>query len=131
MNSYQFRANIRKSLANENLQAALDFNAERRSQGRVVALESLPNAPERRQQAHAIRADVIDHLDEYLEQFIQTATKNGMIVHRAQDANEAIKIFLELVGANSRSPLQETLIAKSNPWSAKKLNSILRLKMPG
>jgi len=66
VNNTQFRQRIRKSLADDNLQQALDANAERRINARVNAASTLPDWQERRQQAHAIRADVIDHLDQYL-----------------------------------------------------------------
>ncbi len=66
MTPSDFRERIRKSLSNEGLQMALDANAERRVRGRVLAFESIPDWRERRQRAHAIRADVIDRLDEYL-----------------------------------------------------------------
>src|SRR5512134_332087 len=96
MSRSKFRERIRVSLANETLQSALDANAERRVKGRIAAFESLPDWRERRQRAHAIRADVIDHLDEYLDQFSANATKNGLIVHRAKDPAEAIRIILEI-----------------------------------
>src|SRR5690242_2472787 len=101
MNRTEFRARIRTALANPTLQSALDANAERRVNTRINALASLPNWREKRQQAHAIRAEVIDHLDEYLEQFIHKATENGIIVHRAKDAGEAIKITLEITESNA------------------------------
>jgi len=110
-----FHQSIRRSIQNENLQQALDANTERRLKGRIAALASLSNWPERRQRAHAIRADVIAHLDSYLGQFISNAEKNGIIVHRAKDADEANKIILEIVnhvGADGHPPLQK-LIAKS------------------
>ena len=59
MSTIDFRARIRKSLTNNSLQAALDVNAERRVTRRISALQALPDWKERRQQAHAIRADVI------------------------------------------------------------------------
>jgi hypothetical protein len=96
MNRTEFRRRIRTSLANLTLQSALDANAERRVKGRIQALETLPNWREKRQQAHAIRAEVIDHLEEYLARFIDKAQENGIIVHRAKDAAEAIKIILEI-----------------------------------
>src|SRR5512144_305605 len=92
----QFRNRIRQSLANETLQIALDANAERRVKGRVAAFASLPDWRERRQQAHAIRADVIEHLDDYLSRFITKAEQNGIIVHRAKDAAQAIKVILNI-----------------------------------
>ncbi|HLO15490.1 MAG TPA: hypothetical protein VK206_11720, partial [Anaerolineales bacterium] len=99
MNRMEFRERIRASLANETLQLALDANTERRVSGRVAAFASLPDWRERRQQAHAVRADVIEHLEEYLEQFVRKAEQNGMIVHRAKDGAEAIKTIIEIVGA--------------------------------
>lgn len=92
-----FRQRIRRSIENQTLQIALDANAERRLNGRITAFASLPDWPERRQQAHAVRAQVIEHLEEYLEQFIGNAERNGIIVHRAKDAGEAIKIILQIV----------------------------------
>src|ERR1044071_3929275 len=100
MHRAEFRKRIRTSLANPTLQIALDANAERRVNGRINALVSLPNWREKRQQAHAIRAEVIEHLDEYLEQFTSKARENGFIVHRAADAAEAIKIILEITESN-------------------------------
>ncbi|MFZ5905343.1 MAG: LUD domain-containing protein [Chloroflexota bacterium] len=91
-----FHARIRESLANASLQAALDANAARRAKGRAAAFASLPDWKERRQRAHAVRAEVIAHLDSYLDQFVQNAQANGVIVHRAKDANEANRIILEV-----------------------------------
>ena len=107
-----FRQRIRKAIANGPLQIALDANAERRVKGRVNALETLPNWRERRQQAHAIRADVIEHLDQYLDQFISNAQANGVNIHRAKNAAEAIQTVLSIVAADGR-PHSEKLVAKS------------------
>jgi L-lactate dehydrogenase complex protein LldF len=97
-----FKTRIRQSIADKNLQAALDANAERRKQGRLAAFASLPDHQERRQRAHAIRAEVIAHLDEYLAQFIQKVTANGIIVHRAADAAEANQIVLDIIQNSPR-----------------------------
>jgi L-lactate dehydrogenase complex protein LldF len=108
MSTTSFRQRIRESINNENLQIALDNNSERRLKGRALAIESLPDWRERRQRAHAVRADVIDHLDEYLAQFIAKNEENGVIVHRAKDAAEAIQITLNVARQTSAH-----LIAKS------------------
>lgn len=113
-----FRQRIVESINNQTLQAALDANTERRLKGRAAAFESIPDWRERRQRAHNIRADVIEHLDEYLNQFIAKNEANGVIVHRAKDANEAINIILQITQSitNHQSPitnLQPPLIAKS------------------
>jgi len=124
----KFRERIRTSLSNETLQIALDANAERRLNGRVHAFASLPDWRERRQQAHAVRADVIAHLDEYLKQFMDRAKQNGIIVHRAKDAAEAIRIVLNIVGARHASPL---LIAKSKSMVSEEINLNHRLEEEG
>lgn len=122
MSTTEFRKRIRTSLANEPLQIALDANAERRIKGRANAFASLPDWRKRRQQAHAIRAEVIEHLEEYLEKFIKNATQNGMIVHRAKDADEAIKIFIEIVGAQHNAPTHKPLVAKSKSMVSEEIN---------
>src|SRR3989304_8039391 len=117
MSTTAFRERIRTSLANETLQIALDANAERRVMGRVTAFASLPDWRERRQQAHAVRAEVIEHLEEYLEQFISRAEENGIIVHRAKDAAEAIQITLNVARQTSAR-----LIAKSKSMVSEEIN---------
>jgi L-lactate dehydrogenase complex protein LldF len=124
MSSTGFRERIRASLSNETLQIALDANAERRVNGRLQAFASLPDWRERRQRAHFLRADVIEHLDEYLEQFIDKAEHNGIIVHRANDAAAAIKIILEIVEVSTRSTprSKEILVAKSKSMVSEEIN---------
>ncbi len=129
-----FRTRIRQSIADENLQLALDNNAWRRRDGRLVAFASLPDYPECRLRAQAVKADVVAHLDEYLAQFIANVEKNGIIVHRAADAGEAIKTILEicdtvgagLVPAQGRpqgSPLRNPiLVAKSKSMLSEEIN---------
>ena len=103
-----FRQRIRESINDETLQIALDNNSERRLKGRALAFESIPDWRERRQRAHAIRADVIEHLDEYLAQFIAKSEENGVIVHRAKDAAEAIQIVLAISGVQELAPVSAT-----------------------
>jgi L-lactate dehydrogenase complex protein LldF len=92
-----FRKRILESINDPTLQTALDNNTERRLKGRDLAFASIPDWRERRIRAHNIRADVIERLDEYLETFIARNEANGVIVHRAKDAREAVGIVLEIV----------------------------------
>ena len=92
-----FRQRIRQSLENQNLQSALDANTERRLNVRAGALASLPDWEARRQRANHVRADVIQHLDDYLAEFASGLTGNGVTVHRAFDAAEANRIVLEII----------------------------------
>ncbi|HNB42472.1 MAG TPA: hypothetical protein PLG52_13280, partial [Anaerolineales bacterium] len=109
MSNQTFRSRIRESIQNPTLQTALDNNTERRLQGKDIAFESIPDWRERRQRAHRIRAEVIEHLEQYLDQFITNAQANGAIVHRAKDAAEAINIVLRISNIEHRKPL----VAKS------------------
>jgi L-lactate dehydrogenase complex protein LldF len=92
-----FHAKIQASLDNPNLQAALDHNAERRLKARLQSYQSLPEDLQvLRRRAHAVRAETIAHLDQYLETFISNLQANGVIVHRARDAAQALEIVLDL-----------------------------------
>jgi L-lactate dehydrogenase complex protein LldF len=133
MSITEFRKRIHTSLTNEPLQIALDANAERRVKGRLHAWDSLPDWRERRQRAHAVRAEVIEHLEEYLWKFIDHATQNGITVHRATNGDEAIKIVLELVesdvfrhltegNADDGSRRTPKLIAKSKSMVSEEIN---------
>jgi L-lactate dehydrogenase complex protein LldF len=134
MKTEKFRQRIRRSIADENLQIALDNNARRRTAGRLTAFASLPDHAERRQRLHAVKTDVVAHLDEYLAQFIANLEKNGIIVHRAANAEEAIGIFLKIAEtlppgntkdsfAPRRKPGgQKVLVAKAKSMVSEELN---------
>lgn len=109
---FPLRARIRQSLSNPVLQAALDANAERRLRGRAQAFASLPDAETRRQEAHTVRAWVIEHLDEVLERFLTRLQENGIHVHRAQNADEARRIVMDILSAYAAGK-KGLLIAKS------------------
>jgi len=117
MTGNAFRESIRSSIANDALQAALDGNAMRRCQGRVTAFASLPDHEQRRQQAHAIRRDVIANLETYLASFIKKVEANGIQVHRAEDAKAAISIFLEIANRHNAR-----LVAKSKSMVSEEIN---------
>jgi L-lactate dehydrogenase complex protein LldF len=92
-----FHKHIQQSLANENLQIALDANAERRIAAREQAMGTLSEPRQiLRQRAKEIRWQTINDLDQYLDQFIKSARANGMIVHRAADKEQAVQIVLRI-----------------------------------
>jgi L-lactate dehydrogenase complex protein LldF len=98
----QFRKQIREALANENLQAALDGNAERRASAFESAYKSLPeDLQSMRRRAHAVRTDVIENHPVYLEEFIDQAQQNGFIIHRAQSAEDAVQVVLDISASHS------------------------------
>lgn len=104
-----FRTQIRSALANPHLQIALDNNAERRTKVRLQSYKTLPeNIQIMRQRAHELRAQVIAHLPHYLDEFIDNAQHNGIIVHRAANAEQAVQIVLDIAQQHNAR-----LIAKS------------------
>ena len=133
-----FRQRIRRAISDEPLQEALDGNARRRVGARLNAFESLPDWRERRQRAHAVRADVIEHLDSYLEQFIHNAQNNGITVHRAQDAAEAVSIILKIIDDSPRRgeenipvPPRSSLVAKSKSMISEEIDLNRALEAAG
>ena len=125
MKTSDFRRGARDSLRDENLQAALDNNAQRRKDGRLAAIATLPDFEERRRRAHAVKAEVVAHLDEYLEQFIERASANGIQIHRAADAGEAISLFLEIAQAEMagrRGTGATPLVAKSKSMLSEEID---------
>lgn len=112
-----FHARIDLALADTDLQAALDGNAEKRIAGRLQAFASVTDYQARRQRAHAIRADVVANLDSYLEKFIQRVQDNGVIVHQAANASQAVQIILEIIQQNHAK-----LVAKSKTMVSEEIH---------
>jgi L-lactate dehydrogenase complex protein LldF len=112
------RARIRRSLADPNLQAALDQNARRRMEGRMAAFASLPDHAARRARAHAVKEQVVVHLDANLERFLRAVNANGIRTHQAADAAEALGIILGILeeqaaAKGASNPGEPLLVAKS------------------
>jgi L-lactate dehydrogenase complex protein LldF len=121
MNS--FHNQIKRAISNPVLQAALDANAERRVQARKTAFKSLPKPLDTlRQRAHNLRAKTINNLDSYLKQFTSKVQENGIILHLAKDANEAVSTILEITKKHDAR-----LVAKSKTMVSEeiKLNTAL------
>ncbi len=111
-----FHHAIREAIATPNLQIALDANAERRTRGRLEAFAPIPDYQGRRAHAHAVKADVVAHLDEYVEQFIRRVVSNGFQVHRAADGRQAVAQVIEIAEAERARKGEEhapILLAKS------------------
>lgn len=95
--SDDLRRRIRASIGDANLQAALDNNAQRRKAGRLAAFALVPDHAARRARAHAVKADVVARLGDYVARFAARVEANGIVVHRAKDGAEAVRLVLEIV----------------------------------
>jgi L-lactate dehydrogenase complex protein LldF len=92
-----FRAGVRRALADEGLQEALDRNAERRRAGRVAGFAGLADADAVRRRATEIRRNTIADLDQHLDLFVSKLESAGVVVHRAADAAEACRIIVGIL----------------------------------
>jgi L-lactate dehydrogenase complex protein LldF len=122
----KFHQQARRAIADPILQTALDNNADRRRSAWESAFASLPNETALRSQARAIRQQTIEHLDAYLEQFIQKLQENGVHIHRARDAAQAAQIVVDL----ARSHQAET-VAKSKSMVSEEIELNQALQAAG
>ena len=63
--------------------------------------QALPEWEALREAASQIKKHTVTHLADYLEQFEQQATKNGVHVHWAQDADEYNRIVLDILAQHN------------------------------
>lgn len=84
---------LRNSQLRKNVMHATDVIQAKRN--RLVAEKQ--DWAELRECASAIRAHVLEHLAEYLEQFEERCTAAGGVVHWAADAGEARRIVLDIL----------------------------------
>jgi len=96
LSSETFRENANAALADTQLRGALKNATSLFGERRRSAAASLPNWEELRNQARAIKDEVLSHLDKYLEEFVRTAESRGAKIHWARDAAEANAIICRL-----------------------------------
>lgn len=113
---------IRESLKNDKLRAAVKKAAETAAQARQVLVDQMPYWEDVRFKTHAIKKEVIDHLDHYLEIFESNCLKNGIQVHWAFDAQEAREI---VVGLAQKKGVKRIVKSKSLTTEEIQLNQSL------
>lgn len=84
------------ALNDEFLRKAVKFTTERLRDGKRKASEEQGNWEDWRERGRQIRMHTIAHLDYYLNQFANHARANGVHVHFADTAEEAVKITLAI-----------------------------------
>ena len=85
----KFLRRAQDAINDEDLQRALDQNAERRGLGRSTAFASLDDADNICVRAHRIRSSAIECLPGLIEDFRQNLKSNGWHVHFSSTAAEA------------------------------------------
>ncbi|GEN36702.1 LutB/LldF family L-lactate oxidation iron-sulfur protein [Aneurinibacillus danicus] len=89
----------RISLNDEFLRNAVKYTTEKLRTSKKLASDELGNWEEWRERARQIRLHTIAHLDYYLSEFVKNARANGVHVHFASTAREAVDITLKIAEA--------------------------------
>ncbi|MGH9358082.1 MAG: LutB/LldF family L-lactate oxidation iron-sulfur protein [Candidatus Acidiferrales bacterium] len=111
-----------KTLHDAHLQEAYRSSALRLYGHRLDAFSTVPGFEQLRDRARILKRDVIEHLDEYLEEFAKNAGKNGSHVHWAETGEEVCDIVL---GIARRAGAREIVKGKSMVGEEVELNHAL------
>src|SRR5689334_19223307 len=96
LSSETFRENAKAARADAHLRGVLKNATSLFGDRRRAAAASLSNWEDLRNQARAIKDEVLSHLDKYLEEFVNTAESRGAKIHWARDAAKANAIICKL-----------------------------------
>lgn len=88
------------ALNDDFLRNAVRFTTERLRNGKRVASEQHGNWEEWRERGRQIRLHTIAHLDYYLNLFVENARANGVHIHFADTAADAVRITLDIAAHN-------------------------------
>lgn len=120
---HTFKERLAEHMARPFERKATADATDRFSNNRRAYAATEPLWEELRSQAAAIRDNVLDHLDTYLETFIDNASARGMEIHFANDAKEAQEATLEIIRAVGG---QRIIKSKSMVSEEVDLNRVLR-----
>ncbi|MBE0339180.1 LutB/LldF family L-lactate oxidation iron-sulfur protein [Paenibacillus sp. 23TSA30-6] len=88
------------ALNDDFLRNAVRFTTERLRNGKQAASEQHGNWEEWRERGRQIRLHTIAHLDYYLNLFVDNARANGVHIHFADTAADAVRITLDIAAHN-------------------------------
>ncbi|WP_025683324.1 LutB/LldF family L-lactate oxidation iron-sulfur protein [Paenibacillus maysiensis] len=88
------------ALNDDFLRNAVRFTTERLRNGKQAASEQHGNWEEWRERGRQIRLHTIAHLDYYLNLFVDNARGNGVHIHFADTAADAVRITLDIAAHN-------------------------------
>ncbi len=111
-----------KTLRDAHLQEAYRSSALRLYNHRLEAFSQVPGFERLRDRARALKREVIEHLDEYLEGFAGNAEKHDVHVHWAVTGQEVCEIVL---GIAQRAGAREIVKGKSMVGEEVELNHAL------
>ncbi len=111
-----------KALADAHLQEAYRSSTLRLYEHRLQAIQEVPGFERLRERAHAIKHEVMEHLDFYLEQFATNVERHGGKVHWVRTGDEACAMVREIA---ERAGAREVVKAKTMVSEEIELNHAL------
>ncbi len=96
MGSRDLQAEIRAALLDPSLQQAVPTGTRAAASRRRQAVSRFPAYEASRDRARAIKEDAIERLPELIETLTESVTAAGGVVHRADDAEAACRIIVEI-----------------------------------
>ena len=120
--SAAFYRRAEDALADAALAAKVQRATGRLLANREVGFQALTDADAVRDRARAVRADVIAHLDRYLNQFAANVQQRGGQVHWADTADDARRIVAEIAASRG---VQHVVKSKSMVSEELELNGAL------
>ena len=90
------RARTAEAVADQRLMAAVHLATWRKVDARAESMQKLPHVEALRERAAQIRQHTLEHLPEYLEQFVARVTALGATVHFAADAGAACRLVCDI-----------------------------------
>jgi L-lactate dehydrogenase complex protein LldF len=112
----------KRALADAHLQEAYRSSTLRLYTHRLQAISEVPGWERLRERAYALKREVIEHLDDYLEQFADNVERRGGKVHWASTAADVCAIVREIA---QRAGAREVVKAKTMVSEEVELNHAL------
>jgi L-lactate dehydrogenase complex protein LldF len=109
-------------LRNKQVRANVKRATETISNKRAIVVGEMPDWENLRDSAQAIKQQVLQNLDGYLEQFEEACTKAGGQVHWARDADEANRIITDIIQSHQQT---EIIKVKTMTSDETRLNAAL------
>jgi L-lactate dehydrogenase complex protein LldF len=126
LTSETFDQNARDALRDPQLRGALRILADTIGDRRKVAITTVDDWEALREQARAIKDQVLLHLDEYLDAFADNAERAGATVHWAHDAAGACEIVIRLLRERNA-----TQVVKSKSMATEEIHLNAALESEG
>jgi L-lactate dehydrogenase complex protein LldF len=121
-----FDLNAREALEDAQLRGALRNLANTFGERRKVAITTVDDWEGLRERARAIKDETLAHLDSYLEAFADNAERAGAHVHWAEDAAQACRIVVRLLGER-----QASRVVKSKSMATEEIHLNAALEAEG